>query len=482
MPFQYSADVCEQIYLRLLLRVSKFSTKSKTGQIPAMQKTARNLLYAIALASSLFGLCSTVAAENPSAVERSNSNNAAEENPFLQRIVDPEGIWPKIEISLDKKTIYITGMLYEGSYFKFSDMLRANPKVSTVYLASSGGLVQQGRLIAALVRKHRLNTYVEHYCASACTQIFVSGRERWVAPNALIGFHQAFMLTRDGFVVADRDVTAGNSIDGSKVSGTTVVGVAGDAAMQLAYDRAGIAQDFVKKVFETPGTEMWHPTLDEMHAANVLTRRAEAGEVPAAPGAKSWEAVTTQLKSMPLWSAFAQRKPELFETAARDVWRGQNVGMAEDESRLLARNALVLAAFEYQKSAPDPLLERTLMFLADVARLQRAKGYTACAPRPYLSKISIDADELPLIDREDALGVELLTNPLEEPAIPAEKARKQFHGLADNIARQGRIDFNAEGVPESECKGGLQTIEAIAMLDPKRRLKAYRAMLWLPKE
>ena len=56
----------------------------------------------------------------------------------------------KVSLSPDGETVYLVGMIFEGSFHRFDAVLRAAPKARRVHLSSGGGYTIEGRLIAAL--------------------------------------------------------------------------------------------------------------------------------------------------------------------------------------------------------------------------------------------------------------------------------------------------------------------------------------------
>lgn len=172
----------------------------------------------------------------------------------------------RIYLSADGETVYIIGAIMDESFLRFDALLIGAPKVKTVFLASPGGLTLEGRLIAALVRKRRLNTYVEHYCASACTQVFVAGRERTIGPQGELGFHQAVELeaqskTSELVTPIARPLTL-----------MTVFGINGNDTLRLAYEQAGIDQAFIAKALACGHDDVWVPTIAELRQSHVITR------------------------------------------------------------------------------------------------------------------------------------------------------------------------------------------------------------------
>lgn len=122
-------------------------------------------------------------------------------------------------------------------------------------LDSEGGRIGEAVRIAKLVRERRLDTYVETYCASACTFIFLAGEDRAATAHAKIGFHRAFFPGMS----PELDAAMNDS-------------------MLEEYRGAGLSDAFLARVKNTQADDMWFPTSDELIEAQVVNRVSLGGE------------------------------------------------------------------------------------------------------------------------------------------------------------------------------------------------------------
>jgi hypothetical protein len=118
-------------------------------------------------------------------------------------------------------------------------------ELRAVRLESPGGRVLAAWQVAAIIQKRGLSTYVGRLCASACTLAFLAGRERWLGPDARLGFHQA--RTEDG------SSQAANKILGED------------------YEKLGVPPAFVAHILSTAPADLWVPSRSELRAAHVTT-------------------------------------------------------------------------------------------------------------------------------------------------------------------------------------------------------------------
>lgn len=126
-----------------------------------------------------------------------------------------------------------------------SVLLLRTPNVRTVRLFSPGGNVRAAVEVAKIVRAHGLDTYVERSCASACTIAFLGGKNRFLAPGAWLGFHQA----------------SSKGVDPDRFN----------PFMRAAYAGEGVPQAFIDHVLRTPPQSIWFPVREELLAAGLVT-------------------------------------------------------------------------------------------------------------------------------------------------------------------------------------------------------------------
>lgn len=380
---------------------------------------------------------------------------------------------PKIYLSADGTTVYLIGELVEGSFLKFDAVMLDAPRVKRIYLASIGGMAVEGRLIAALVRKRRLDTYVEYYCASACTMIFVGGRERVIGREAQLGFHQAVVVDKNGNARRVRQASD------RKLSPTMVFGVNGNDSLRLNYEQAGIDPTFIGKVLDTRHSDMWIPTLAELTAARVITRQAARTEVLLPAGGMSKTLVLARLGESALWREAAHRAPAEWRKASNDVWLWANSGMAPDAAIRSARSGLISALNPRLLTASDAQLDALLAFHARNARRQREAGYPLCTATPK-SETPASARLRNELDREeDALLVTILASPPAVKPPGREQAMDQFaQDVMPAFARAYRRGDTDDAA--GTCRYTYRTYEEVASLPLDKRAAAYRAMLALP--
>lgn len=381
---------------------------------------------------------------------------------------------PRIFVSADGETVYFTGMLGEGSFLKFEAVLRDAPKARRLVLASIGGLTTEGRLIAALVRKRRLDTHVEFYCASACTQVFVAGRERVIGPSAKLGFHQAVVVDKEGQAKGVRRATE------RKLYPTLVYGINGNDTLRLAYEQAGVDPAFIARVLETRHADMWNPAAKELQAARVITRQAAVSEAALPGGGPDQGKVRALLGTKVLWRQAALSVPREYAEAADEVWLWANSGVSLDAALAVARARLVEALTPRLLSASDAQLGRLLALKGRIARDQRELGYPECNMADPLDTAP-DAAAVPKPDSaEDRLIAEIAAAPPAQSPPGADEAKETFWKEVMPAFGKAYRRGDADG-SKGLCRYSHRVIETVDALPADKRIKAYRSMLALPE-
>lgn len=154
----------------------------------------------------------------------------------------------KLQLREQGKEALLTGTIPAGATQQLEELLAASPTVETIRLESGGGRIFEAKLMADVVRKRGLFTLVNSHCESACTLVFLAGKQRSVSPYARIGFHSPSLAGATGQWL--EQATLNNRAD---------------------YQLAGLDGDFIDRIMATPAESMWYPTYDELVAAGVVT-------------------------------------------------------------------------------------------------------------------------------------------------------------------------------------------------------------------
>ena len=155
-----------------------------------------------------------------------------------------------VTLSRDGRIFAFSGGVNDGAVTAIDKAIGDAPKVGTLLLDSPGGWIREGIRMADVVRRYRLNTRVERDCFSSCTIVLLAGENRSAGPAAQIGFHRGRTI---GEAASERGRPAPEE----------------EADI---YRKAGLREDFVRRIVATPNNSIFMPTRSELLHEDVLTR------------------------------------------------------------------------------------------------------------------------------------------------------------------------------------------------------------------
>lgn len=145
--------------------------------------------------------------------------------------------------------IVATGDIARDSNRLFETVVLANPELTVVQLESHGGFVAEAMVMARLIRSHKLDTLSMTRCISACTLMFVAGRNRYLGPEVRFGFHRA------GYTGMPATETLEEL----------------DQEMGRFYRSMGAGPQIVQGELATHHHKIWQPSHGELFSANYAT-------------------------------------------------------------------------------------------------------------------------------------------------------------------------------------------------------------------
>jgi len=147
--------------------------------------------------------------------------------------------------------IVVRGQLGFGSYQALAQAVATTPRLRLVEVESPGGYVIEGMAMARLIEQHGLDTVSFAHCASACTLLLAGGQDRYLGPNAVVGFHR------------------------SGLQGVAASHYWNPTDHQIAdyYRARNTAEPFVLRALDTPYGDIWTPPHSQMYEAGFATLR-----------------------------------------------------------------------------------------------------------------------------------------------------------------------------------------------------------------
>ena len=365
----------------------------------------------------------------------------------------------------DGRAILFNGGINDGAADALEAALRKAPNATAVVLRSEGGWLREGTLVADVIRRHHLRTYVERSCASACTIAFLAGADRAAAPGARIGFH------RPRAVGAEHDQTPG----------------AIDSELWRAYSDAGLPDAFVRRVQDTPFDQMWFPTAQELLADHVVTRTSPGGEYATmATQLNTREALAAELRSAPLYAALERKYPAHFSRLIDTLWPELQRNVTDAQIVALLREQTGKLYRALIPTAPDALLFANAQLTLEQAQaLQRVSPEACVAYLDGTSGASAAAARLPraLVTREQALFSDLMqaADPDHAPVVTRAQTLPvlQLAVAALPMAEQRVLTVPAlrhTAPPAERCQALIGFSRSILALPETERALALRGM------
>lgn len=143
------------------------------------------------------------------------------------------------QVTLRGDVIQYVGVISPAFVDQVEALLRQNPAVTTLAIASQGGDVESGMRLGNLVKARSLDVNViGNICASSCANyVFVSGKRKTIAPGAVVIWHGSPLRPEDIPVTQTIIDAQGNSTT------TTYVGESLERYLRRPDVEAGVARD-----------------------------------------------------------------------------------------------------------------------------------------------------------------------------------------------------------------------------------------------
>ncbi len=173
----------------------------------------------------------------------------------------PEAANYQLMINNDNKSLLISGNLDIGITDAVRAKLKSYPGIKSAVLSSGGGHIYEGRGLAKVFTKFKLDTYVEEECSSACTTAFMGGVNRYLAAEGKLGFHQYKVETKNhGKIVPFYDLRIEQQRD-----------------LELFKSR-GVKQQFLDRMYEQPAHSIWFPKHSTLRESLIINKQDVAQE------------------------------------------------------------------------------------------------------------------------------------------------------------------------------------------------------------
>jgi len=225
----------------------------------------------------------------------------------------------------DGQELEFSGGITFGAANELDRFLNAMGALKIVHLNSEGGRILAAQKMGELIKKRGLSTYVSNACLSACTIVFLHGRERLISAEARIGFHQPDF---PGLRELDRQMVIAEEVQRLR--------------------QLGVSDAFARKANQALPSSMWYPSAAELIAEKVATRIISSAELALSgisPSQLSPERIEKTLLEHPIYASLRRTNPDVYARVYEKFESGLRRGssFAELRGEIFP---MTLAAFE----------------------------------------------------------------------------------------------------------------------------------------
>jgi hypothetical protein len=368
-----------------------------------------------------------------------------------------------VQVSADQRTLDFSGPIVIGVTERVRAVLDAHPGITTIRLTSPGGRVVEARDLADIIRSRGLTTVAAGNCASACTVIFMAGRDRLLAPAGSIGFHRY------------------RSPDPQQE----------EAQANMAIDRRifrtqGVPNWFLDQAFDTPNSEMWRPSLAEMEVANVVTGAVAVNGQRIGPPADG-ASMAAQAWQGPLHTALKIHEPRVYEQVMKAQVQGAASGVPINDAGLRAWPLINQLTAKYAGAASDEAVLKATAVAAETMRSLQTRSAEACYRyiRPSGEPADLSTIPFELRQRDLASAAAIIETGARGEAREAgsgmeadlgwvhDRLLEQFGEAANVLDRLGDPDVD----PDTACSVMTRLYEHALSLPAPRNAQLLRVLL-----
>jgi hypothetical protein len=364
----------------------------------------------------------------------------------------------------DGRELEFSGGIPFGAADDFQRFIDAMGSVKLIHLNSDGGRISEAQSIAQIIQKRRLDTYVANRCMSACTIIFLSGRERLISARGRLGFHQPDF---PGMTAEERRDAI--------------------AIEERRLRQLGLSAEFAHKANQAAPSDMWIPPVPVLLKEGVVTQvvnsfdYALSGLGQTIPTRSELEKI---LLSNDIYKSFRRMSRESYDKLLDTFEAGIRRGLSISELRAEISPIIVE---KYDEILPFTSDENLLSFARLV--IKHSAAYNRADPATCYINLNPDKSspgallELrqkykDLADEEDAFMSQIFSTYAGKAAkIPQQKeVSKSVDRVMSALSRRRDVDaalLSAADIPAEKYKKYCDAV--IAMYEETLRLPRREA-------
>lgn len=160
----------------------------------------------------------------------------------------------------------------------FREILAERSNIEAVKLTSDGGFAGAGYQIGRIINDYGLDTVADRDCISACTFIFLGGKNRSMTKGSRLGFHHLNWSLANVTEFYESMHEEMGWKDPLEFAEWAYRDGQRDANVLLSYFvTAGVSPDFALDILEHGDERTWYPDRNTLEVANIL--RSDASNI-----------------------------------------------------------------------------------------------------------------------------------------------------------------------------------------------------------
>lgn len=253
----------------------------------------------------------------------------------------------RVELVDDGLLIHLQGGLGFGISKEVNHLIAKNPNIKGIILDSHGGRIYECRELSKIILINGLDTYTLKGCYSACSMAFISGNKRYLGIGANLAFHQysSGAKSLDPYV----DVPSEQRKD------------------LIIFQRRGISQDFIDRIFRAEQDDLWYPTIDEMLSAGVIHGIVNSSDLtPVKYGSIDTNDIEKALANISAFQTIKKYEPETYKQIIANMDAQLKKGASPVEVKQVVGSYIQLLA---NKSLPRTSDKALIMFASETIKV-----------------------------------------------------------------------------------------------------------------
>lgn len=150
------------------------------------------------------------------------------------------------------------------------------PEIKILVISGLGGSAQAAFSIIELIERNQLDVIAQGRCISACSTIFLAGKNRYLARGAVLGFHAPYLMPEGerAYFERNRERRGWNDVF-DYVPSVYSFGVSAAVRRFKYFLERGVDIEFIIESLDTASDEILEPTREQLFKAGVLTSMSE---------------------------------------------------------------------------------------------------------------------------------------------------------------------------------------------------------------